>query len=645
MCGICGIFFLDGERTVSQEDLVRMNRTIVHRGPDDEGFYLGGPVGFGTRRLSIVDRAMGHQPLCGEDSTVWITFNGEIYNHPDLREKLIGRGHAYRTNCDTETVVHAYEEYGERMVERLRGMFAFGLWDGKARRLLLYRDRLGIKPLYYALVQNTLVFSSEVKALLTYGVPFAVEEQVIECYLRLGYVPGERTLFRGVSRLLPGHYLVAEAGSNEVRLHRYWMPRYAPERSVSEEQALHEFEALLEETVAQHRLGEVPQGIFLSGGVDSSSLLAINARQLQEPVLTFSVGYEEERDTSEFPYARRVAQQYGARHFEYELSGKNFAESLPRLIWHMDDAVADPAAIPLFFISQLAREHITVVHSGEGADEILAGYAIYRKMRWISRLQSLATPLGAAAVGQGLRLRVWPVRVRRYAEVLSKPLATRYQGVRRVLSEEMLCAAGCNGFPAADSLQYRQEVFARLYRDAGEYPELNQMLFVDAQTWLPDDLLVKADKMTMAASIELRVPFLDHVVVEYAGRLPCGLKLRDGMSKYLLKRLMRAHLPADILDAPKRGFPVPLAQWLRGPLFAAAQGWLLDSAFLRRFLKREEMEKLLELHRQGKADLSSEIYGLACLSIWERVFRGTRRACGESSANSGVGSAQPASRA
>lgn len=620
MCGIVGIFYINGQQTVDREILTRMTRTIVHRGPDDEGFFISGPVGFGVRRLSIVDVAGGHQPISSEDGQIWVAFNGEIYNHPDLRLRLLVHGHIYRTNCDTETVVHSYEEYGERMVEQLRGMFAFAIWDGKKKRVLLYRDRLGIKPLYYCLLPNMLLFASEVKALLEYGVPFGVDEEVLECYLRLGYVPGERTLFRQIYKLLPGCYLAADTGKPTVEIRRYWSPSFEPSEKWEEGRYLEEFDRLLEETVAQHRLGEVPQGIFLSGGVDSSSLLAINASQVREPVLTFSVGYAEEREKSEFPYARRVAKLYGAQHFEYELSGKNFAESLPRLIWHMDEPVADPAAIPLFFVAQLAREHITVVHSGEGADEILAGYSIYTKMQWISGFQRLAGSLGAGMLEWSLRLPGVLHPLRRYAEWVHEPLQARYQGVRTVLTAGLLKQIAQDGFPGPERSRYRLGVFRELYARAQGFPELNQMLSVDLQTWLPNDLLVKADKMTMAASIELRVPFLDHFVVEFAGSLPCSLKIRDGQSKYLLKELMRKRLPAEILGARKRGFPIPLCQWLRGELFPVAQSWLLDSPLLSEFLVRQEMEKLLELHYSGRADLNNEIYGLATLAVWHDVF-------------------------
>jgi asparagine synthase (glutamine-hydrolysing) len=353
--------------------------------------------------------------------------------------------------------------------------------------------------------------------------------------------------------------------------------------------------------------------------------VAINARQVREPVMTFSVGYAEEREVSEFPYARKVAQQYGAHHHEFELSLATFADSLPRLMWHMDEPVADMAAIPLYFIAQLAREQITVVHSGEGADEILAGYSIYAKMKWISSLQHRIGARGSRLLARTLGLPGLPLRVNRYADWLDKPLPDRYQGVRWLLTEKWMHRLGRNGFPSPEAATYRQQFFRGAYQPYQGQDELNQMLAADQQAWLPDDLLVKADKMTMAASIELRVPFLDHKVVEFAGRLPVDLKLRDGQSKYLLKKIMRDRLPAEILAAPKRGFPVPLRQWYRQKLYPAARGWLLDSPLLRERLLPQGLERLLETHHRGEADFSAEIHGLSCLSVWHDVFSKLRK--------------------
>jgi asparagine synthase (glutamine-hydrolysing) len=623
MCGIVGVVHLDGRQEVDPKLLVQMARTIIHRGPDDEGFFCQGSVGFGARRLSIVDIAGGHQPLSNEDEQVWIAFNGEIYNHPELRPQLIGRGHRFRTNCDTETVVHCYEEYGEACIEKLRGMFAFSIWDAGRRRVLLARDRLGIKPLYWSVHNGTLLFASEVKAILEAGVPFAIEESVLECYMRLGYVPGARTMFSGISKLQPGHYLIAEIGNPEVRTHAYWSPVFVPASNGDESAYLEEFGRLLEQTAADHRLGERPQGVFLSGGLDSSALVAIHAAQLKDPVLTFSVGYEEEHEVNEFPYARQVAQKFGTRHFEYALSGRDFAKSLPQLIWHMDEPVSDPAAIPLFFISQLAREHITVVHSGEGADEILAGYAIYRRMTEISAYQRRLGMWSGRLASAALHLPGVTRRYRKYAELLDKPLSKRYQGVRRLMGEDSLRRLSRRGFPSAADRQYRNDVLTSLNRQSEHYAELNQMLSMDQQAWLPDDLLVKADKMTMAASIELRVPFLDHRIVEFAAGLPLSMKLRGGVGKYLLKRLMSDRLPSQILNARKRGFPVPIGNWLRGGLRESARSWLLDSPLLGGLFIRSELEKLLKEHHSGRADLQDEIYGLSVLSLWQQVFSGS----------------------
>ncbi len=383
---------------------------------------------------------------------------------------------------------------------------------------------------------------------------------------------------------------------------------------------MEEFGRLLEQTVADHRLGERPQGVFLSGGVDSSALVALHAAQTNSPVLTFSVGYEKEHKVNEFPYARQVAQKFGTQHLEYVLSGREFAKSLPELIWHMDEPVADPAAIPLFFLSQLAREHITVVHSGEGADEILAGYGIYRRMLGVSSYQRQMGLWSGRLASLVLSLPGIPLRFRNYAEILNKPLSKSYQGVRRLMSEDSLHRLFGKNYPTEADQNYRNNIFSSFNLQSRYYPELNQMLSMDQQAWLPDDLLLKADKMTMAASIELRVPFLDHRIVEFANTLPLELKLRGNVGKYLLKRLMADRLPASILSARKRGFPVPMASWLRGSLHDFARSWLLDSPLLGRLFLRDELEALLKDHYSGRAHLQEEIYGLCVLSLWHQVF-------------------------
>ena len=617
MCGIAGQLRFD-KSPVERAALRAMTDVIVHRGPDDEGFFTDGPAGFGARRLSIVDRAGGHQPLSNETGDIWIAFNGEIYNHPELHQRLTSLGHRYRTNCDTETVVHAYEQYGEDMVQHLRGMFGFALWDKGKRKLLVYRDRLGIKPMYYARTRDSLVFGSEVKSLLQAGVPFAVEERVMESFLRRGYVSGDLTMFKDVFKLLPGSYLAADADTGAIQTKKYWEPRFNNQRTLSDEEYEKAFLSLFEETLNQHRLGEVPQGTFLSGGVDSSSVVAVSASQVAEQLKTFSIGYADDAGLNELPAAKEMAERYHTDHHEFLLSGDSFATALTDLVWNMDEPVADPAAIPLFFLSKLAREQITVVHSGEGADEALAGYGIYKKMLTIGRGQRFlgrGLPSGLAKSG------LVGGKAQKYLEWGSKPLEERYRGVRSVMTEQQVVRL----LKGASQDDYGNSVWSSLFSKTSGYSDLDRMLFVDLQTWLPDDLLIKADRMTMAASIELRVPFLDHKMLEFCANLPDDLKLRKNTNKYLLKKVMRGRVPDSILDGAKKGFSIPIGHWLKTSLFDTARGWILGSAFLKERLDRAAMEALLQSHKNGDTNEEGPLFALICLSLWHDVFHGAAR--------------------
>jgi asparagine synthase (glutamine-hydrolysing) len=570
--------------------------------------------------LSIVDRAGGHQPISNEKGDIWIAFNGEIYNHPELLPRLESMGHQYRTHCDTETVVHAYEQYGEEMVQHLRGMFGFAIWDARKRKLLIYRDRLGIKPMYYARTKsaqrNALVFGSEVKSLLECGVPFGVEHRVMESFLRRGYVSGELTMFKDVFKLLPGSYLIADADTGAVQVKKYWEPRFSSERRLGDEEYERAFLALFEETLTQHRLGEVPQGTFLSGGVDSSAVIAVSAAQVTEQLKTFSIGYSDDASMNELPAAKEMAQRSHTDHHEFLLSGENFATSLPDLVWKMDEPVADPAAIPLFFLSKLAREQITVVHSGEGADEALAGYGLYKKMLAIGRGQKwfghgLASSLAKRGMVAG--------KVQKYLEWGSKPLAERYRGIRSVMTEHEVATIYKHA-DAANPDSYGEQVWSALFAKTAGYSDLNRMLYVDQQTWLPDDLLIKADRMTMAASIELRVPFLDHKMLEFCATLPDDLKLRKSTSKYLLKKIMRGRVPDSILDGAKKGFSIPIGNWLKTSLHETTRGWILDSPFLSENLRRPALEEMLKAHKSGSRNVEGPLFALICLSLWHQTF-------------------------
>ncbi len=620
MCAICGILNFDAQEPADGAVIREMAASMIHRGPDDDGFLVDGPVGLGFRRLSIIDLQGGHQPIFNEDGSAAIIFNGEIYNYRDLATSLAGAGHVFKTRSDTETILHAYEQYGEACVEHLRGMFAFAIWDRNKRRLLLARDRLGVKPLYYYYDGRFVAFASEIKALLKVpGIPREVNTEALDQYLSLRYVPGPATMFRHIFRLQPGHLLTAD--ERGVRTHKYWDLAF-PERATQRaEECLEEFRGLFEESVRLRLMAEVPLGVFLSGGLDSSAILAATSKLAGGRVKTFSVGYEPagpgEADVSEFDYARLAANAFQAEHYEYRLKAREFQDFLPELIWYLDEPMADPTCIPLHFISRLAREHITVVLSGEGADEILAGYGIYGRMLALGGLQE-AMPRMTGLAARTARF-LPSEALRQYARLAGQSIEEGYRGV-------------CRGFRAetkreligeerwAESEARISGTFAGHFRAAGKTSALNRMLYVDSKVWLADDLLLKADKMTMANSLELRVPFLDHRLVELAAGLPDEAKLRGGRGKMLLREAMRGVLPDAIIDRPKKGFPVPLASWLRGPLRDFLREQLLDrESACCQYLNRAAVTRIVSEHERGK-DRSEELWTLLVFEDWHRQF-------------------------
>src|SRR6266568_6839178 len=520
MCGIVGILALDPREHVDPERLRRMRDALRHRGPDGEGLHLDGPVGLGHRRLAIVDVEGGRQPMANEDGTAWITFNGEIYNHAALRPGLLARGHVYRTRSDTETILHLYEEEGDRCVERLSGMFAFAVWDGGRRRLLLARDRLGIKPLYYALTRRELLFASEIKAILAAGFPPELDETVVPEYLANRFVAGERTFFRGVRQLLPGRTLTWSPGEG-FRGRRYWtLPERALDRAASPEDSAEDLRGRLQESVRSHLMSDVPLGIFLSGGIDSSGLLALMAPQVTEPVRTFAVGFAE-READELAYARLAARAANAVHREVVVSPGDFFRELPRLVWHEDEPIAFPSSVPLYFVSRLARDHVKVVLTGEGADELFGGYNRYRVTAWNERLGRsywALTPRALRGQVKGLTRRL-PKAVRRYA---TRTFLALEPGPRELFYENFAV------FPAAlqpqllsgpELLTARDPYAAGLRAyDEATGGTLERMSHADLQTYLVE-LLMKQDQMSMAASIESRVPYLDHEFVEHVAAM------------------------------------------------------------------------------------------------------------------------------
>jgi asparagine synthase (glutamine-hydrolysing) len=598
-----------------------MRDVLAHRGPDGAGEWIDGPIGFGHRRLAIVDVAGGHQPMSNEDGSVWLTFNGEIYNHGDLRPDLHARGHVYRTRSDTETILHLYEEYGERAVERLHGMFAFALWDRHRRRLLLARDRLGIKPLYYAIADGELLFASEMKAILAAGVRAQINRDALPELLATRFVSGEDTLFSGIQKLLPGHTMSWSPDEGFVR-RRYWqMPEPADASSRTFAQETDELRGRLEAAVSRHLMSDVPLGLFLSGGLDSSALAGLTAKVIKEPLRTFAVGFAE-AEANELPYARLVAKSIGAQHHEVVVSADEYFDALPRLIWQEDEPIAFTSSVPLYFVSKLARDHVKVVLTGEGSDELFLGYNRYRVTYWNHRA---GAPYWAVAP-EGVRhqvqraLRHLPSTVRRYA---SRTFLALDPGPRSLFFENFAL------FPdrlrrsllASSAEPFRDPYAAGLASyDGGSGGMLDRMSRADLHTYL-HELLMKQDQMSMAASIESRVPFLDDDIIEYAAALPARFKLRGWQTKAVLRAAVRDLIPHEVLTRKKMGFPVPVGKWLRGQFSPLLDEFVLSPRARHRGLFDPfAIRRLAADHRSGAADHGDRLWMLINLEIWQRIF-------------------------
>ncbi|HVG19431.1 MAG TPA: asparagine synthase (glutamine-hydrolyzing) [Blastocatellia bacterium] len=628
MCGICGIAAPSKlNRRVDEAVLVRMRDVLTHRGPDDAGVYHGGAVALGHRRLSIVDLGGGKQPMTNEDGTVWITFNGEIYNHAELRPGLEDRGHKYETACDTETIIHLYEERGPRVVEELRGMFTFAIWDRRQRKLLLARDRLGIKPLYYTLTgEGVLYFASEIKAIVEAGaVRPELNYNALADYAANRYTSGEETMFRGVKRLLPGHTLVWEEG--RVEINRYWDVSFEkPAESPGEREYVEQFDYLFREAVKLRLMADVPLGMFLSGGIDSSAIAAVMSEMVAEPIKTFSVAFAE-REANELEYARVVARAYSTDHHEIVISPAQFFQALPSLVYQEDEPIAHPSSLPLYFVSKLAAEHVKVVLTGEGADEMLAGYGKYRTTMYnlaLGRAYTRATPeslrraVRRAVEGAPIASRIKQKLARTF---LFQPpnIEDIYFDNFSVFSRSMQESLFTGGTRErlGESDPYRSSVDCMKESDASEL--LDQLLAADMKTYL-QELLMKQDQMSMAASIESRVPFLDHKLVEFAARMPVGMKLRGLTTKYVLRRAMRDRLPKEILTRKKMGFPVPVGSWLRGPFRHVVDEYVLGPrASERGIFDHGFVESVVARHMAGE-NHDERLWSLINFEIWQRQF-------------------------
>jgi asparagine synthase (glutamine-hydrolysing) len=622
MCGIAGLH--DGDpRGVADEPLVHaMLDTIVHRGPDDWGVHADGPVAFGVRRLSIIDVAGGHQPIANEDGTVVVAYNGEIYNYRELRERLRRSGHTLRTRADTEVIAHLYEELGDDCVHELDGMFGFALWDARRRRLLLVRDRLGIKPLYWARAGGQLVFGSEIKALLQHpGLRARLDQDALAAFLLLKYVPAPQTMFAGISALPPGHLLVSDADG--VRIRRWWDVSFRrAEVPPSEEEAAEMLTAALEASVRRHLVSDVPFGAFLSGGVDSSLVVALMSRALQAPVRTFAIGFEGDgADLSETPYARMVAERYETEHEEVLVGGADLVAHAEKVVWHLDQPIADNACLANYLVAEAASRDVKMVLTGEGGDELFAGYARYAGERLAPAFGRLPPRARALGVALSRRSRV-PARPSIALYALCQPdQRRRFATWFALMSPAAREALATGELAGAVSRSTPESLFAAALERADGPDRISRMLYVDTKLWLADDLLARGDKMSMAASLEARVPLLDHRLVELAASLPPGLKVRGLSRKYLLKKVARAWLPAPILDRPKKGFPIPMGRWLRGEARELCRDLLSPEAVGRRGLfAPAAVQRLLDRHESGAAEQGAVLWALLSVELWHRAF-------------------------
>jgi asparagine synthase (glutamine-hydrolysing) len=615
MCGICGVFNFRTGEPADAAALKRATDAMAHRGPDDEGFCLEGPLGLGNRRLSIIDLPGGHQPISNEDETLWITFNGEIYNYRELRADLLERGHQFRTSSDTEAIVHLYEQYDIACLDQLRGMFAFALWDARKRRLLLARDRLGIKPVFYRLEPGRLVFASEPRALRELSEqPFEIDPQSVYDFFGFRYIPAPRTFYRGVEKLLPGHFLLVDSSGAQARA--YWDIPAGEEEPRSAKEAAEEVIAQLRESVRLRLIADVPLGVFLSGGTDSSALVALMTELEARPLRTFSVGFEEP-EYSELPYARAVAQRFATQHHELIVRPEQMCSELPRLVAFRDEPVAEPTDVALYLLSRLAAASVKVVLAGEGGDELFAGYPKYA-----------ADPLAAlvSALPQGVtralvrRLPYSQRRVRTALEALSirdeaERSATWFASFSREERENLFAPE----FLAQVDPAHPAEVFRGYLERHRERTPLKRMLYADLKVWLPDNLLLRGDLMTMAASIEERVPFLDHKLVEFAARLPTKLLTHGFRAKVLLKRAFERFLPPEVLYRRKVGFAVPVGEWFRKPLKSFVSDLVLSSeARTRGYFNPSSMETFLREHFDGIRDRQKQLWALVNFELWCR---------------------------
>ena len=623
MCGIAGIYNFKSQEPVSRGLLKAMTDTLVHRGPDDEGFYTSGPLGLGHRRLSIIDLEGGHQPITNEDESVWVVFNGEIYNFGDLHDGLVKKGHIFKTRSDTEVIVHLYEEEGEKCFERLRGMFAIAIWDGRNRKLVLARDRVGKKPLFYFYNGCELAFASEVKAILQVpGVSREIDPQAVSDYFSFLYIPAPKSIFKQIRKVLPGRYLVVS--DQGVREREYWDISFAQTEERTEEEWCNRLIDTFREAVRLRLISDVPLGAFLSGGIDSSSVVAAMAQFCNEPVTTCSIGFEE-KEFNELDYAREIAARFNTNHHE-RIVRPNAVGVVEKLVWHYDEPFADSSAVPTYYVSQIARECVTVALAGDGGDENFAGYRRYYFDRRENMMRALV-PATIRAFFFGTLASLYPkadwapriFRGKATFENLARPPIEGYfrsvSAVRPELKSQILhrdLIRELSGYDSLDVLRY-------YYERADTQDPLSRIQYVDIKTYLTDDILVKVDRASMAHSLEVRAPLLDHKLMELAASMPSSMKLRGMNGKYIFKKALKRLLPETVLHRRKMGFGVPLALWFRKDLKDLAHS-VIFSRNRNNLLSESTVKHVWQEHQSGLRDRSTELWTLLMFRLWERQF-------------------------
>ncbi len=625
MCGICGKFYPNNDNNVDPLLLKQMTDTLKHRGPDAEGFYVKGPIGLGHRRLKIIDLSGGVQPMFNEDRSLVVVFNGEIYNFAELKKRLQHRGHVFKTNSDTEVLLHGYEEWNSNLLGELRGMFAFAIWDDKNKQLFLARDRLGIKPLYYYQDQDRFLFASEIKAILQDPtVARDIEPSAVDDYLTYMYIPAPKSIFKNIYKLCPGHYMLIDRnGAQETE---YWDISFRPGNKISETEISERLEEELREAVKCRLISDVPLGAFLSGGIDSSAVVGIMSGLTSSPVNTASIGFQES-EFDELPFARMVAQRYKTNACE-QIVRADAANILDQLVWHYDEPFADSSMVPTFYVSEVARQRVTVALSGDGGDENFAGYRRYRYDVFENRIRSVMPQMLRRSffgtIGRIYPKADWLPQIFRAKTLLTNLANSPERAYFHSMSwfhDDLKKKLYRESFKKELGNYDAFSVMEKYYQKADGLDALSRTQYVDIKTYLVDDILTKVDRASMAHALEVRVPLLDHRFMEFAASIPYYYKLKRGEGKYIFKRSISKYVPDEILNRPKRGFSIPLAQWLRRELVPFFQERVFSpNSFLGSMFEMQQIEKMWKQHQHCTRDFSYHLWALLILESWSRRF-------------------------